>query len=499
MTGSEQREPEFDLGREFDRGLNRMAAALGEQVAANVRRARDRAAQAGDATRVELPVATAWGWLPGRAGLTERERVIAMLAVDVARGTRQALIEHLSVARSIGVSAAEISELLVQLGPYAGYPAINDAARIVRESSTGAAPAISETADDGARPGWLGATAELVELHLVVADARATARALSWLLGVAEWTVVRLDGAGPAPGHNLLSAVGTTPGGLRLRLLEPHHGAPALQRQLLAAGSGVAALVVAERQDTELGQIIANSGARPAWDWVFPGGERLIALETSGELGYRIALASPSIAAFDAAATPIERWTMTDGADSPVVQPALLAHLGIVLPDIRTAMQAHAAAYGRARWPVLDFSCARGSLTDARYNGEPGTESYLSSIARVGSFAVELIQPLSGPSRYLDGYLRPRGTGVHHLFFGPLATHADWDRAVRRLAERDFRLVTEAKAWNGTLCYAYADTLGPLGFDIELVTAMDGLPVRPSDFAIFEYDHSAPTGAQSRR
>src|ERR1700689_3315724 len=105
----------FDVAEAFQRGLEHMSAALGPAAAAAARREPDRARAQGDAERVMLPIALTWGWLLDRPGLSPRDRVLAMISVDIARGTRRALAEHLQLASSAGVSDAERRELFVHL------------------------------------------------------------------------------------------------------------------------------------------------------------------------------------------------------------------------------------------------------------------------------------------------------------------------------------------------------------------------------------------------
>jgi len=496
----------FDVQAALAEGLERMAAALGPEAAQSARRDIERARAHGDGDAVELPIALTWGWLMGRPGLSPRDRVLAMISVDIARGTSRALADHLRLAGSADVTAAELRELFVHLGPYAGYPALNDAWAVLARHLADQRAAADQQAAGQREPagqravqgaGWLGTPAHLGQLTVVVRDAARAAEALALLLGIGRWQVTRVDDdraelvTGGRPQHyQLLRAVGRLANGLRIELIEPRGGAIPAHLALLSRGPGIVSLLAAELAEADAQRIEATADVQVS-TWR-AAGTSLLSLDTRTTLGYRTDVACPSLEAFDAALGTDETWQL-GGADG-LVPPGPLGHLGIVVPDVEAATRAHAAAYGRQRWPLLSFSTDDGTLTEARYHGGPGTEAYLSTVARVGGFAVELIQPTAGPSRYLDGFLRPRGPGIHHVFFEPLADPGRWDEVVGALLDHGYPLVTEALGWDGALQYAYVDCLAAVGFDVELVRMLREIELRPRDRAVLTFDHQGRRG-----
>ena len=69
----------------------------------------------------------AWGGIWGRPGLDRRSRSIVTLSVLAALHHDHELGMHVRAARTNGLSEAEISEVLLQVGVYAGVPAANRA------------------------------------------------------------------------------------------------------------------------------------------------------------------------------------------------------------------------------------------------------------------------------------------------------------------------------------------------------------------------------------
>ncbi|TML03015.1 MAG: 4-carboxymuconolactone decarboxylase, partial [Actinobacteria bacterium] len=83
----------------------------------------------------------AWGSVWTRDGLDRRTRSAITLAVLTALGRENELAMHVRAARTNGLTAAEISEVLMHTAVYAGVPAANAAfsiaQRVLAEGDTG--------------------------------------------------------------------------------------------------------------------------------------------------------------------------------------------------------------------------------------------------------------------------------------------------------------------------------------------------------------------------
>ena len=75
----------------------------------------------------------AWGDVWSRPGLARRDRSIATLAALVALGAENELALHVRAARRNGLSADEITEILLHTALYAGLPRANRAFAIARD------------------------------------------------------------------------------------------------------------------------------------------------------------------------------------------------------------------------------------------------------------------------------------------------------------------------------------------------------------------------------
>jgi methylmalonyl-CoA/ethylmalonyl-CoA epimerase len=86
--------------------------------------------------------------------------------------------------------------------------------------------------------------------------------------------------------------------------------------------------------------------------------------------------------------------------------------IGIVVKDIKKAMEAHTKTLGIGPWTILDFSPP--ALTKTMVRGKPVNYSMTLALTQVGSVQVELIEPLEGPSVYKE-FLKEKGEGLHHI------------------------------------------------------------------------------------
>ncbi|MGC3874371.1 alpha/beta fold hydrolase [Halomonas sp. GXIMD04776] len=115
--------PQVDeQGVAYAQGLETRKQVLGE---AHVDKA-SKSATTLDAPFQQMITRLAWGELWGNADLTHRERSMITTAILAALG-RQELELHLKTAQRLGISEAELRQVLMHVAIYAGVPAANHA------------------------------------------------------------------------------------------------------------------------------------------------------------------------------------------------------------------------------------------------------------------------------------------------------------------------------------------------------------------------------------
>jgi len=126
---------EADIGKrgvDYATGLEIRKQVLGE---AHVARSTANATSL-DAPFQQMITRLAWGELWGNDDLTRRERSMITTAILAALG-REELVLHLKTAQRIGLSEAELRQVLMHVAIYAGVPAANHAFSLAKQHGWG--------------------------------------------------------------------------------------------------------------------------------------------------------------------------------------------------------------------------------------------------------------------------------------------------------------------------------------------------------------------------
>lgn len=121
-----------DAGVDHATGLETRKAVLGAE---HVERA-SRNATSLDRPFQQMITRLAWGELWTNADLTHRERSMITTGILAALG-REELVLHLKTAKHIGVSEAELRQVLMHVAIYAGVPAANHAFSLAKQHGWG--------------------------------------------------------------------------------------------------------------------------------------------------------------------------------------------------------------------------------------------------------------------------------------------------------------------------------------------------------------------------
>lgn len=155
------------------------------------------------------------------------------------------------------------------------------------------------------------------------------------------------------------------------------------------------------------------------------------------------------------------------------VEPTTIDQVGLVVRDLRAAMDRYGALLGIGPWTVKSFEPP--ALTDTTYRGRRVEYSMRLAIARPGDVDVELIEPVSGPSIYED-HLAEAGPGLHHVAcFG-------WDRDEALRVVRGFESAGFGVVQRGTYRgsdFWYIDTTDALDGLLFETVARGGAPAEP--------------------
>ena len=138
--------------------------------------------------------------------------------------------------------------------------------------------------------------------------------------------------------------------------------------------------------------------------------------------------------------------------------------IALVVRDLDAAMRRYWELLGIGPWRVYTYGPPL--VHDMTYRGRPQDYRMRLALAQVGEIMLELIQPLSGESIYVE-HLEGKGEGLHHLgVFVP-----SFDEAVAEVQRRGYAILQSGRGYGrwGDGGYAYVDTEGDLGVILEVI------------------------------
>jgi len=83
---------------------------------------------------VELGLVSVWGSLWAREGLSPRDRSLVTLGILIALGAESELRTHVRIARTNGLTEAELAEVVYHASGYAGFPRTTAASHAARQA-----------------------------------------------------------------------------------------------------------------------------------------------------------------------------------------------------------------------------------------------------------------------------------------------------------------------------------------------------------------------------
>ncbi len=143
-----------------------------------------------------------------------------------------------------------------------------------------------------------------------------------------------------------------------------------------------------------------------------------------------------------------------------------IKQLGIVVEDVEEIAKNYWELFGVGPWTLIDFKPPH--LANVTLHGiaiHDNVDVYIkAAIAQFGDMQIELLQPVHGPSTYME-FLKTRGQGIHHVSFDEIE---DYDEMISRL--NGIGIETESSGLlGGTITFSYMATQKDLGTIFEAV------------------------------
>jgi methylmalonyl-CoA/ethylmalonyl-CoA epimerase len=134
-----------------------------------------------------------------------------------------------------------------------------------------------------------------------------------------------------------------------------------------------------------------------------------------------------------------------------------------VVRDLEEGVSSIGGSLGIGDWNVWNYGAAE--LSHRSYHHQPGTYESVTAMPAFGT-TVEIVQPIKGPSVFLD-FLDAGRVGLHHIsyFVASIAASEAWfgDRGIEELMRGG------GYGLDGDGQFVFYDTLSTLGVYLELV------------------------------
>ncbi len=137
-----------------------------------------------------------------------------------------------------------------------------------------------------------------------------------------------------------------------------------------------------------------------------------------------------------------------------------LLEICFVTADHRRTMEG-LVRLGIGPWRIYTFDSS--TVTEQTYRGKAADFAIKVCFADVGQLAVEIMQPLSGPSIFAE-HLARHGEGIHHVAFD--IERRPWDERLATFARRGFPVIQSGR-FNHQNAFAFFDTEDATGTTFE--------------------------------
>lgn len=137
-----------------------------------------------------------------------------------------------------------------------------------------------------------------------------------------------------------------------------------------------------------------------------------------------------------------------------------VVQVGIVVKDIAKTRTAWAELLGVEEPPIIETEGRESS--HMTFRGKPSEGRAKLAFFRLENIAIELIEPIGGPSTWQD-FLEKHGDGVHHIAFNADNLEETLEKC------KGMRIEVEQRGDYKGGSYTYADSRHKLGATIELL------------------------------
>jgi hypothetical protein len=328
---------------------------------------------------------------------------------------------------------------------------------------------------------------KIEQIGIVVRNVHNTAKRYSEIFGIGPWvffdfnaTDVIFQNQPMEDGAYVFRAAMASLGKIQIKLLQPLSGEGTHAAFLEKRGEGVhhISFGVIEDYDAAI-PALKERGAVVEQQGVLGGALKYTYLDIEKDLGTNFEFVTPPSA--DPGITP---WGLYEPKGPGLInmEGKEIKQVGIVVYDAEKAAKMYWELLGIGPWMLVDFK--QPYVKDCTLHGAKITNeqdfNVRAALADIGDMQIELLEPVSGQSTYME-FLNTCGQGVHHVSFGETPDH---DEVVSILQNHRFEIEMDG-VLGDAIRFTYMATQKDLGTIFEVVKTDPDIEMTLEPYGIF--------------
>jgi len=269
------------------------------------------------------------------------------------------------------------------------------------------------------------------QIGIVVKDAAKTAIRYSETFGIGPWVFIDFEATDLVfqnrpleEGASVIRAAMANLGKIQIELLQPLQGPGTHASFLRERGEGIHHVSFGMVDDHDaVVSALKDNGTEIEMQGVLGGAVRFTYMDTRKDLGTLYEFVKPALpGGLDA----IKPWGTYEpkGPGLINIEGKEIRQIGLVVEDAEKMAKNYWEIFGIGPWMLVDFKpphISDGSLHEiAMFDG---TDFHVrAALADFGDMQIELLEPVQGPSTYME-FLKTYGQGIHHVSFGESGDH----------------------------------------------------------------------------
>jgi hypothetical protein len=268
------------------------------------------------------------------------------------------------------------------------------------------------------------------QVGIVVENAHKTAKKYSDIFGIGPWiffdfaaTDVVYQNRKIGDRTSVVRAAMANLGRIQIELLQPLYGEGTHADFLKKRGEGIHHVSFGIVDDHDIAvSALTKQGIRIEMTGVLGGEARFTYMDTIKDLGTIFEFVKPPAGDLHS----VKPWGTYQPHNPGLINinGKEIRQLGVVVEDAEKAAKNYWDLFGVGPWYLVDFK--RPYISNGALHGIAmfdGIDFHVrGALADLGDMQIELLEPVTGPSTYME-FLKNFGQGIHHVSFGESEDH----------------------------------------------------------------------------